>query len=677
MKPIDLKCQNGLALLIFVLMLMAVGGFVLVGYGQGLLEAVEVKKFKHNTRVLKEAKQALLMYAYRYPTTALVFNGTSRGPGRLPCPDTNNSGTPNAIPTCINGGVALVGRFPWKANGMEFYDAKDADGESLWYAVSQNFANNGPPVIRSDTVGTITLIDQSENIIYDGNGAGIAAIIIAPGPEMAGQDRNGGPDDPANFLDSFNGFDNAVFTNGESNANDDGFILGPVFDQGQNIIVINDQMIVITAAEVIEMAEKATLQAYRKTINDYLALTGDVYPWLYNYTGVPDVPGLSSYYPAVSTASAADFASELATNLDNIGRIPSIFDDYFTDTTSELIESRLSVSLSMTYPVAPTPVNASSSPDLLFNDPDTHTLNIQTVDKLTDVGFVDIAGSDGRLTGTAVTNEPFNHEIYFYANDHSTVNWTMCLAGADELSDCNRDNSGAPTPFLPNNYDSEILRVDLQLNFNPAVNGGVVNFDTDYDTAPAIAPPTGATGASHAWITATFAANDVIIGSLPLTASYEIDRHYHDGQSTFNIYESGTLDLTDFNMSPLTLGLRYYPELPQWAFDNGWHDSVMMAYANNYRPDIAVTCNEADIPPDPDVCLTVDNLAGNNDNKISILTIAGQHDWDDDLGDGFGNDIDDVFDDENADIGDVDGTEYLFDRREQGGNDKILVIEEI
>ena len=35
-----------------------------------------------------------------------------------------------------------------------------------------------------------------------------------------------------------------------------------------NSIVVNDQIIVITAAEVIEMAEKATLQAYRDSIND-------------------------------------------------------------------------------------------------------------------------------------------------------------------------------------------------------------------------------------------------------------------------------------------------------------------------------------------------------------------------------------------------------------------------
>ncbi len=640
-------------------------------YSQGILKRVELSRTEHNTRVLKEAKQALLMYAYRYPTTALVFNGTSRGPGRLPCPDTNNSGTPNSSSFCINID-ALVGRFPWNANGMEFYDAKGADGESLWYAVSQNFANTGPPKINSDTDGTITLVDQSENIIYDGNGAGIAAIIIAPGPEMAGQNRIGGPNDPANFLDSFNGFDNAVFNNGESDTNDDGFILGPVFDQGQNIFVINDQMIVITAAEVIEMAEKATLQAYRKSINDYLALTGNVYPWLYNYAGVPDVPGLSNYYPV----DPAGFATELFTNLDNFGRIPSIFDDYFTETNSQPIESKLDIVFASSYPVSPATVGYDqltpvvTSGNFQFNFAVAHNFNIQTAGKLTDVRFVDIpdtVGKDGRLTGIVTIPELITRVVFFWDDrDAPSGIWKLCLAGANAAADCNRDSAGNPDPGV-NEYDNEtpswILHVVAELDIS-----GTISFDTDYTNAPVIAAPTPASNTGHARISATYAGVDLIDG--PYSIRYEIDRNY---DTSFDIQETGLLETDDLDFSPLILGMRYYPELPEWVFDNGWQDSIMMAYAANYRPG-SLTPPPCTVGAD---CIRINNLAGNNDNKISILTIAGQHDWDDDLADGFGNDIDDVFDDENADIGDVDGTEYLFDRREQGGNDKILVIEEI
>ena len=673
----------------FVLMLMAVGGFVLVGFGQGLLEEVEVKKLKHNTRVLKEAKQALLQFAYNYPVT----NGN--GPGRLPCPDTDNDGTPNTPLNCS----ASLGRLPWNQQNLNLYDIRDADGQRLWYAVSDNFSTQDAADLNSDTYGTITVRDQSGQIIYDGSStlpkSGVAAVIFAPGVITArngvSQDRSRGAEDPfdttadteAGIIDADNYLDQLGVT--EDNANFtlgsaiDGFVLGPI-DDGTGSIVINDQMIVITAAEVIEVAEKAVLQAYRKSVNDYLALTGDVYPWLYNYAGVPNVPGLSSYYPAVSTASAADFATELATNLDNIGRIPSIFDNYFTETTSKLIETRLGVSLSMTYPITPTPVNASSSPDLFFNTGETHTLNIQTTDKLTNVGFddiVDIVGQDGRLTGTVITDQLFTHEIYFWDEDDGppTGIWTLCQPPADDPSDCDRDSAGNPDPGAGNQKNAELLRVVLELDFDTAAPGGVVNFDTDYTTSPVIGPPAAADNTSHAWISATFAGTDVILNSLPLSARYEIDRHYHN---TFDVEESGTLDLADFIPGPLTLGMRYYPELPDWAFDNGWHDSIMMAYAKNYRPDILGVCIEGDpIAPTKNECLTVDNLAGNNDNKIAIFTLAGQHNWDDDADSNFINDLPTIFDTENADIfPQVDNTEYIFDRNGGGGNDVVMIINE-
>jgi len=92
------------ALIIFVLMLMGAGGLLFVGYSQGLLKQVELNKTEHNTRVLNEAKQALLQFAYNYPVT-----NPGSGPGRLPCPDTNNNGTPNTPINCSN----FIGRLPW------------------------------------------------------------------------------------------------------------------------------------------------------------------------------------------------------------------------------------------------------------------------------------------------------------------------------------------------------------------------------------------------------------------------------------------------------------------------------------------------------------------------------------------------------------------------------------
>jgi len=647
----------------FVLMLMTVGGFVLVGYGQGLLEEVEVKKLNHNTRVLKEAKQALLQYAYNYPQ----FN--SEGPGRLPCPAPDNTGLTGALTLAL---CQSVGRLPWAESEMSFYDARDADGEQLWYAVSENFYNlGGGPIINSDSDGTITLVDQSENIIYDGNVAGIAAIIIAPGPEMAGQDRNADPDDPANFLDSFNGFDNAVFNNGESDTNDDGFILGPVFDQGQNINAVNDQMIVITAAEVVEMAEKATLQAYRAALQEYDQRidndigAGDHYPWLFNYA-VNDYGG---GYPELDDyPSEPLFATEFTNYLGNQGRVPSIFTNFFTEVNSQPIESELELDFTLTYPISPTTVGYDQVTPVVaagtfqFNNAVQHPFTgISTFPQTVSFSdIVDVVGDDGRLSVTAITNQLFQLELWFWDEADlglPTGIWAICPNGGDELSDCNRDVLGNPTPGSTDNLAGvEALRVIAEIDFS-----GTVDFDMDYNNDPVITVTSAADGGNHATIEAVFLGTDVI--NLPVTLRYEIDRLYRD---SFDIQETGALVTTDLSLSNVKLGLRFYPQLPAWVSSNGWDDSILMAYSSDYLPGVGGGPCTAGTD-----CLQINNIAGKNDNKIAILTIAGQHDWDDNGIAGLADDVGDVFDLENEDLDDI------FDARAVNGNDKILVIDEL
>ena len=182
--------QTGYVLILTLLGLMGMGGVVLAGFTQQAKEDLQQQRQVHNQRILEEAKQALLVYAYNYPS-----DNAGRGPGRLPCPDTNNNGSPNPSFNCINGNP-IVGRFPWNDADLNFYDARDASGERLWYAVASTFANQiNPPandVINSDTVGTITLVDQSGNIVYDGTVEGIAAVIIAPGPITSRDNDNNG-----------------------------------------------------------------------------------------------------------------------------------------------------------------------------------------------------------------------------------------------------------------------------------------------------------------------------------------------------------------------------------------------------------------------------------------------------------------------------------------------------
>ncbi|MCP4996515.1 MAG: type II secretion system protein, partial [Gammaproteobacteria bacterium] len=177
------KHQSGFALLIFMVVLMGIGGVLLSGFSKQSLKEVEKKRFDHNRQVLEEAKQALLMYAYNYPVIK------QRGPGRLPCPDMDNNGTAESSSPCKSN-TALVGRLPWDNPDLNFYDAKDADGERLWYAVSETFDYGPGTSINSDSAGTITIFDQAGNLLYDGSANGVAAVIIAPGAPVNGQDRS-------------------------------------------------------------------------------------------------------------------------------------------------------------------------------------------------------------------------------------------------------------------------------------------------------------------------------------------------------------------------------------------------------------------------------------------------------------------------------------------------------
>jgi hypothetical protein len=685
--------QSGYALILLVVGLMGIGGVVIASFTQGAKQDTEHQRYLHNQRILREAKQALLQYAYNYP----VSHG--KGPGRLPCPDVDGNGNPDSVPGC-DSAAGIVGRFPWKATELNFYDASDASGEGLWYAVSRNFGNSGSVSINSATQGTISIEDRSGALIHDATGtSGVVAVIIAPGPpiERAGVEQVRTTDktdpeylDPVNYLDLFdldllNTVDNADFVNGDA----DGFVTGPIEDMVNGVVYVNDQMIVITAAEVTAMAEKATLQAYRKAINDYLTATGGVYPWLYNYDGVEyDLVGgesndiavekLSSYFP-VDT----DWSSGTNYHDDN-GRIPSIFAEYFTVTDSQPFESFLEGTLTITYDgTLPTTVASDNFGNLVFNDGE-HTLNFSIL--LSDLRFEDLGGTDGRLTATLSAPEIFTWVLYFWDDDDAaTGKWTVCLddgIGIFELGDCHRDSGGNNTGGLNANKE-DILRVELRMEL-PA---GEIVFDADYDSGPTITH-NAAEVDSHATITGAFDASDIefdfdpLLPSLPpplvrpiITATYQYDDHYHkEGESElWSINNFGDLTAADLlGNATLTLGMNYFPVLPDWAFQNGWHNYIKMAYAPDYQPPATGPCT-------PDItCLHLADSPGAPQDKISLLLI-GRGEWldSDEVLPGNPSSKDGMLEDELRDVfdeGNHNGNTTYYTRR---GYNKILVIKEL
>lgn len=199
--------ERGVALLILLAVLGLVAVFVLIGRLGG--NRLQNERDPITETALAQAKEALIGYAATYRDTHPneVF-------GYLPCPDTNaiSETAGSAAGNCGPMGNTAVGRLPYRTLGLP--DLRDSSGNCLWYAVSGRFKNNPPQVqLNWDTPGSITLLDNDGTVIAgDSDGhLGVAAVVFAPGPPIAGQIRSASsipcgdlPFPPTAFLDDPN-----------------------------------------------------------------------------------------------------------------------------------------------------------------------------------------------------------------------------------------------------------------------------------------------------------------------------------------------------------------------------------------------------------------------------------------------------------------------------------------
>jgi len=185
-------------------------------------------------------------------------------------------------------------------------------------------------------------------------------------------------------------------------------------------------------------------------------------------------------------------------------------------------------------------------------------------------------GNEVRLRAILPVAESIPFDLYFWG-DHDDPNtiWRACPGGANEMSDCS---------FADNR---SILHIWGTIDFN-----GTLDFDFDNGFAPTIVR-SPATAAAHASITASYPGNAILSSPWVFSnAEYELDLHWHSGVTSIpsgyhgdeDYSTGGTLDMSGFSVSGLELTLRYYPQLPAWAFDNEWHNSIRMAYALEYKP---------------------------------------------------------------------------------------------
>lgn len=206
--------QQGLALLVAMLLLVFVGLSLFVSkLTAGVADATRREK---TSEALNEARQALVAYAVTYPDRFL-----GQGPGRLPCPDADGDG--NADAPC---GPNAIGRLPWVTLGTA--DLVDANGERLWYAVSDNFRASAPAVpLNSSTPGQLSLDAVGDK----------AAIIIAPGASLNGQARNLAPGATANYMETDNADGDTSFVS---------------VDAGD----FNDQLVAISRVDLMQSVER-------------------------------------------------------------------------------------------------------------------------------------------------------------------------------------------------------------------------------------------------------------------------------------------------------------------------------------------------------------------------------------------------------------------------------------
>jgi hypothetical protein len=256
--------NRGAALLLLLFMVVVVFSTALIT--SLAAKNPEIQRQQTTLEALAQAKQALIAWSVMQGD---VGTSSNPRPGTLPCPDRNFFGSAdsgNASGSCSTNGGTSIGRLPWRSLGME--RLRDASGETLWYAVSDNFRNpslNKVP-INSDSKGSLLLYAADGSTLSTPTGEELAAIILAPGPPLPGQDRIALPNNNApSYLDAFNG---------KNNANAGGpFVMGPVKDANGNLVT-NDLVVSVTARELLSALERRALNEAQIALKEYFNANG-------------------------------------------------------------------------------------------------------------------------------------------------------------------------------------------------------------------------------------------------------------------------------------------------------------------------------------------------------------------------------------------------------------------
>lgn len=178
-----LNREKGAVLIGLMVALMIAAGFLFLR--QANQQSIGRERNTADTAALQQAVEALL---------ARAVSDANR-PGSLPCPALTSDGLAQ-MPPCMT----YIGWFPWRTLGLP--DLRDRSGERMWYVLSPAFQDSG--TITSNSISGLTLDGVS----------GIAALVIAPGPSLTGQNRPS--NNATDYLDAKDGNPNTSNTDGDN-----------------------------------------------------------------------------------------------------------------------------------------------------------------------------------------------------------------------------------------------------------------------------------------------------------------------------------------------------------------------------------------------------------------------------------------------------------------------------
>jgi len=246
MNFVSLKKQKGaVIILLFVAMIMTITTVFLAAMSN---RSPQLRDQLKKQAEMQQIKESLLTYAMSLPD----YSVANLGPGRLPCLDRNNDG----VMEC--GTNRIVGRLPasiddaFLTSPLQLSNSYTGIDQQYWFAVSRDFRQDVASLNTSTHTRLISL-----------NGVtNYAALLIAPGPALGGQERN--------LLSQFDRYLESTTTNSSTvflNVN----TVDPTY--------FNDMIVPITVSEVMSLSTLRVAQEMKRVVDYFHVNSGnDRYP---------------------------------------------------------------------------------------------------------------------------------------------------------------------------------------------------------------------------------------------------------------------------------------------------------------------------------------------------------------------------------------------------------------